>query len=271
MTFKGLVFKDPKTLKLAPTNVRIDPISETEYQEIKNSIMTEGIKEPIIINTRDEVVSGGIRWRVALDLGLPEIPCIVKEFRDNFEERITCFVQDDLHNPLSDRDKGEFVRKAIVEDGKTIEEIASSVGKSPQAVRAWARMLEIPEVIEDKPKTVQTYLMLPSKKKLAVQAILKSPQFRDKPEQSVELVEKSDKLSLRALEEIRKDVSSGVPIDIDFRIQLDTESTRLLEIKIPDKVYLLFNKRAKLEGKDPKKVIVALFELYAQGKVQVEV
>ncbi|MDI6591398.1 MAG: ParB N-terminal domain-containing protein [Patescibacteria group bacterium] len=59
---------------------------ERNYQKIKASVKKEGIKDPIIVTNSGLILDGHHRWRIAIELGLREIPCKVpKNFAEIFK------------------------------------------------------------------------------------------------------------------------------------------------------------------------------------------
>ena len=56
-------------------------------QDLIDSIREFGVLEPLHITTRNQILSGHRRWRVAKSLGLGEVPCIVEKQVDPTDER----------------------------------------------------------------------------------------------------------------------------------------------------------------------------------------
>jgi len=264
-----VIWVDPKKLKVAPTNVRVEEIPSEEKEKMRRSVEHEGIKQPIIINENYEVVSGGVRWSAALAAGLERVPCIMRHFDNKYEERITCMLQDFFHHPVSQRAKHLFVKKCIEEDGMTIKDIAKSLGVTEFTVRRWANYNWVPEQIKDKPKYKQMYLLTPGKKKRAIESVLKHPEFKDDINRSLQLIEMTREAGLRELESIKKDINTGLWVDLDFRRKLANMETALIEVKIPKRLDLLFRKKLRIERKDFNKVLVDLIQKYVDGEVEV--
>ncbi|MEM2260835.1 MAG: ParB/RepB/Spo0J family partition protein [Ignisphaera sp.] len=262
-----IIYKDPKTLKIAPTNVRVDPIPPEQFEMMKLSVAVEGIKEPIIINENDEIVSGGIRWKAALDVGLPTVPCVRKKFRDKFEERVTCFMQDHLHHPLTGNDRHNFVLKALEEDKKTFSEIARSLGVTEETVRRWARFGEIPEQLKEKPTLRQTFLIKSGRIRDSLLKLSKTPYFKEHPEEFLKVVEANP--PVRAIDEMTKDSKLKVPINVDFRIKISGEARSLVELYIPDQLNRAFINKAKEVQKDPKEILITLITKFVSGEITV--
>ena len=55
----------------------------TNYEEIKKNIQERGILEPLLVNRKTNVIiSGNLRLQIALELGLPVIPVILKDLAE---------------------------------------------------------------------------------------------------------------------------------------------------------------------------------------------
>jgi hypothetical protein len=261
-----IVWKDPKDLKVAPTNVRMDPITDEEKEIMKLSVMTEGIKEPIIINKDNEIVSGALRWSAAIANDLQSIPCILTEFKDKYEERITCFLQDDLHHPISQRAKYHFVKKCVKEDNMTFDQIAHSIGKTEYTIRNWSKFEDYPEIIASSPKHKQLLLEAPAKKKKALQVALSKGVFKNDFKKATQLIDLGQDAPLSVLEGISKDSQSGLNVDVDYRKYLINVETSTLEIKIPRKLDILYRKKLKELNLDFTKATTDLIQKFVNGE-----
>ena len=74
--------KNKEVAFISPLKIKIDSIvnlfySEPEnYNEIKESIMESGIKEPIVVDLNNVIISGKTRLKIAIEIGLETIPVI---------------------------------------------------------------------------------------------------------------------------------------------------------------------------------------------------
>ncbi len=72
-------------------------VDESEYDELRDSIMEFGIITPLIVNRLDndyEIISGHRRWQIAKELNLDVVPVYVREFSK--EEAVINFVDCNL-------------------------------------------------------------------------------------------------------------------------------------------------------------------------------
>jgi 16S rRNA G966 N2-methylase RsmD len=63
-------------------------IASNDYEALKNDIMKNGIKLPLVINGNNVLLDGYTRLKIARELGLKEVPCIVKHYNNELEEKL---------------------------------------------------------------------------------------------------------------------------------------------------------------------------------------
>lgn len=90
-----------KTDRLIPhplNNKYFNDLPENEYTELLLSINQDGILTPLMVNKLDEetyrIVCGHQRHRVAHDLGLSEVPCIICDYNES--EEVSVLIQDNI-------------------------------------------------------------------------------------------------------------------------------------------------------------------------------
>ena len=142
------------------SNVRISRIRPCPLQprkffsnealaELANSIKEQGIVQPLIVRERNghlELIAGERRWRAAQQVGLAEVPVIVREADDRavLELALIENLQRENLNPL---EEAQGYSRLINEFQLTQEEVASKVGKSRAAVANALRLLKLePEI-----------------------------------------------------------------------------------------------------------------------------
>ena len=118
---------NPLKLSLSPNNVRkTNPLANIEI--LKESIRNIGVRNPIIINTKYQVVIGSRRWRAAKDLELSEIPYIMKEYKDDAEEVLDSLIENDLHEHPLDIELSNAV-SSLYQRGMSEEKIWKILGR----------------------------------------------------------------------------------------------------------------------------------------------
>lgn len=74
--------KNNVVIFVSPLKVKVNPLENLfysnpeNYNEIKNSIIDSGIKEPLIVDLDNVIISGKTRHKIALEIGLETIPVI---------------------------------------------------------------------------------------------------------------------------------------------------------------------------------------------------
>ena len=167
---KGL---DPKLLKEHPKNrYFFDDITGQDWEDFKTSIKEAGIIEPIVIDENTVIVSGHQRVRAAIELGMNEVPVVVKEYNDEDDELralLDTNVRQRGHLPFNGklgRISEEYKRLYGIRDGRpskeetannvgslTREDIADKLGYSVETLRQAEKLSKLPtefsEMIEN--------------------------------------------------------------------------------------------------------------------------
>lgn len=114
--------EDVPIVKLKPLSER--KISRREYERIKASIEAVGLIEPLIVSPENGsflILDGVQRYRILLDLGVEEVPCILRQEKETF----TC---NRMVNHISPIQESRMIEKSLEElDEQTI---ASALGLS---------------------------------------------------------------------------------------------------------------------------------------------
>ncbi len=158
---KGKSSLDKQTYRDSVLNVEIDKIKPNKYQprqkfdeqkikELSDSIKEKGVIQPILIRSvgdKYEIIAGERRWRAVKELGLKEIPSIVREVidRDMFEISLIENIQREELNPL---EEAEAYRQLIEDFGLTQEEMSKRIGKDRSSIANTLRLLKLPEEIK---------------------------------------------------------------------------------------------------------------------------
>jgi len=128
-----------------------EELDEERYHELVASIRARGIIEPLIVTPADggyRIVAGFRRWRAAQDAGLLELPCIVRELTE--EEALLEMGDENFHRePVAPLDEGRYFAVLQEAFGKSIDQIARSVHKSPQYVSHRLAVLHGPEDVRE--------------------------------------------------------------------------------------------------------------------------
>ncbi len=146
--------KRSKTLSLIPIE-KIQPninqprktFSEEELTELKNSIESKGLLQPIIVREKGgyyEIVAGERRWRAAQLAQLHEIPALIKELTD-IEVLEIAIIENIQRSNLNPYEEALGYKQLLEKFNYTQEELASNLGKSRVYITNLTRLLNLPD------------------------------------------------------------------------------------------------------------------------------
>ena len=148
--------KRSKTLSLIPIE-KIQPninqprktFSEEELTELKNSIESKGLLQPIIVREKGgyyEIVAGERRWRAAQLAQLHEIPTLIKELTD-IEVLEIAIIENIQRSNLNPYEEALGYKQLLEKFNYTQEELASNLGKSRVYITNLTRLLNLPDSV----------------------------------------------------------------------------------------------------------------------------
>jgi len=153
---------EPGRLGERATRVPLDRISPNGYQprrefaessldELKESIRRRGVIQPLLVTPRKDggytLVAGERRYRAAHDLGLTEVPVLIKETEGGEDLLELALVENLMREDLNPIEIAEGYRGLIEEFGLTQEEVGRRFGRSRAGVANVLRLLELPEEV----------------------------------------------------------------------------------------------------------------------------
>jgi ParB family transcriptional regulator, chromosome partitioning protein len=123
---------------------------EQKLKELMDTIKEKGVINPILVRTvgsEYEIIAGERRWRAVTQMGLPEIPAIVKDVsdRDMFELSLIENIQREDLNPL---EEAEAYQHLLGDYGLTQEELSKKIGKDRSSISNILRLLKLPDDIK---------------------------------------------------------------------------------------------------------------------------
>ncbi|MBU1086855.1 MAG: ParB/RepB/Spo0J family partition protein [Candidatus Omnitrophica bacterium] len=146
-----LLMLDPEIISANRYQPRLH-FREEKLRELVDSIKEKGIVQPLIVRRHSdksyELIAGERRLRAAKELGLEQVPVVVKQVNDQemLELSIIENIQRDDLNPIEEAKAYE----ALIKDfGFTQEQVARSVAKSRATVANTLRLLTLPKIIKD--------------------------------------------------------------------------------------------------------------------------
>lgn len=125
--------------------------SEEEMGGLVESVKKHGILQPIIVRPLPHgymLIAGERRWRAAKQLGLKEIPAIIRhsEGANVLEIALIENIQREDLNPI---EKAKGFEELIGKFGFTQEQVAKAMGKDRSSVANYLRLLDLPEEIQN--------------------------------------------------------------------------------------------------------------------------
>ena len=235
-------------------NSRLQPrlvYDKEKLEELKSSIKEKGILQPILIRTSGdqyEVVAGERRLRAARELGLTQVPVIIKNVTDR-EALVLALVENIQREELNGIEEAKAYKRLIEEFEFTQDTVAQSLGKDRSTVSNLLRLLKLPAQVQE----------LVSAKKISgghARALLAFDNSDDQIKAAKEIVTKS--LSVRQVEVLvqkhvkmlaEKDTKKTFRKDRDIQI-LEEELSRSLGTKVN-----------VLDKKNKGKVIIEYYSL----------
>jgi len=123
---------------------------ETLLQELADSLIAQGLIQPILVRERDggyELIAGERRWRAAQLAGLHEIPAIVRDM-DDLKVAAVSLIENIQRKDLNPLEEASAFRRLCDDFGMTHQDVASSVGRSRVSVSNMMRLLELDESVK---------------------------------------------------------------------------------------------------------------------------
>src|SRR5262249_52509098 len=114
-------------------------------QELVDSIRQHGIIQPLIVRRvdgRHELIAGERRWRAAQEVGLGEVPVIVRKATD-LEVLELSLIENLQRTDLNPIEEAQGYARLAEEFGMRQEDIAEKVGRSRAAVANALRLLDL--------------------------------------------------------------------------------------------------------------------------------
>jgi ParB family chromosome partitioning protein len=114
-------------------------------QELVDSIRQHGIIQPLIVRRQDgrhELIAGERRWRAAQEVGLSQVPVIIRAATD-LEVLEISLIENLQRSDLNPIEEAQGYARLAEEFGMKQEEISQKVGRSRAAVANALRLLDL--------------------------------------------------------------------------------------------------------------------------------
>lgn len=125
--------------------------SEDELQGLADSIKQSGLLQPIVVRRKGdglyELIAGERRWRAARLAGLRIIPAAIRNCSDS-EAIVYALIENLQRHDLNPMETARAYHRMASEFGLTQDEIAEQVGKDRSSVANFARLVHLPNEIQ---------------------------------------------------------------------------------------------------------------------------
>lgn len=125
--------------------------SDEELSELSQSIIEQGIIQPLIVRKADtgyELIAGERRLRASKIAGLEKVPVVVKEISDS-EMLEMAIVENIQRENFSAMEEADAYHRLMKEFSLTQDQVAGRVGKSRSAVANFLRLRQLPVHIKE--------------------------------------------------------------------------------------------------------------------------
>jgi len=133
----------------SPLQPRKD-FADDQLTELMDSIREHGIIQPLIVRLRHgkhEMIAGERRWRASRELGLTEVPVIVREASDKDVLELA-LIENLQREGLNAIEEAQAYQRLAKEFNLRQEDIAQRVGKNRATVANAIRLLELPARVQ---------------------------------------------------------------------------------------------------------------------------
>ena len=127
-------------------------INDEKLDELKESILSQGIIQPLIVRQTAgggyELIAGERRLRAARLAGLEQAPVVVKEVSDEEINKIG-LIENLQREDLNPSDEARGIQRLQKEFNLTQDDLGKSLGKSRAAVANSIRLLQLSKEVQD--------------------------------------------------------------------------------------------------------------------------
>jgi ParB family chromosome partitioning protein len=174
-----------------------------DLSELMASIAEKGIIEPIIVRQRGiryQIVAGERRYQAAVQVGLREVPIVIREVDDDEIIEIA-LVENIQRKDLTPFEESEALHSLATRCGYTHEDMARRLGKSRTSITESLSLNNIPDEVKNLCRLADI-----SSKSLLLEIVRQGD-----PQKMVALVEKIARDGGATREAVRKDKAAAKP------------------------------------------------------------
>jgi ParB family chromosome partitioning protein len=193
-----------------------------DLTELMASISEKGIIEPLIVRQKGErfqIVAGERRYQAAVQVGLMELPVVIRDVDDR-EMLEIALVENLQRKDLTPFEEAEALQSLVQKYGHTHEDLARRLGKSRTSITESLSLSKMPEEVKNLCRLADI-----SSKSLLLEVVRQS----DTPKM-IALVEKLASRGLTTREQVRKQTAkpkAGRPKAFTFSYRAPTKDFAL--------------------------------------------
>ncbi len=174
-----------------------------DLSELMASISEKGIIEPLVVRQRGDrfqIVAGERRYQAAVQVGLMELPVVIRDVDDR-EMLEIALVENLQRKDLSPFEEAEALQSLVQKYGHTHEDLARRLGKSRTAITESLSLAKMPDEVRNLCRLADI-----TSKSLLLEVVRQS----DTPKM-IALVEKLASRGLTTREQVRKQTAKPKP------------------------------------------------------------
>jgi ParB family chromosome partitioning protein len=174
-----------------------------DLSELMASIAEKGIIEPIIVRQRGgrfQIVAGERRYQAAVQVGLREVPIVIREADDN-EIIEVALIENIQRKDLTPFEESEALQSLAARCGYTHEDMARKLGKSRTSITESLSLNNMPDEVKNLCRLADI-----SSKSLLLEVVRQGD-----PQKMVALVERIARDGGATREAVRKDKEAAKP------------------------------------------------------------
>lgn len=148
---KAVILVKIKDIEANPNQPRT--IFDTaSLEELSNSILQNGVLQPILLkaisDSKYQIIAGERRWRAVKNLGIEEIPAIIKDIAES-EILELALIENIQRENLTPLEEAECYQRLIEECNYTQEKMAQIVSKSRSHIANLLRLISLPAKVKE--------------------------------------------------------------------------------------------------------------------------
>ncbi len=144
-----IIMIDPKKIKPNPYQPRKD-FNQNSLNDLISSIKEHGILQPLVVsrnNNEYELIAGERRLRSSIELGLSEVPVIIRKV-DNQKKLELALIENLQRENLNPIDSAIAYNQLVNEFNLTQEDLSKKLGKPRSSIANILRFLNLPSEIK---------------------------------------------------------------------------------------------------------------------------